>query len=148
MSGASGGRNQHFYQGMIFAFGLQGRRPRPAVRGGAVLPFPQAGEPVLESIPLSYQALGGITHHLLSFCSQVTPSSPWGSGCLEGPKPCVNKGETWWDGIKTALFCVQENTGLSDASPFFHPCCHAGFSPKPPGTVPMAPPGEQDEIGV
>lgn len=87
------------------------------------------------------------SHHLLRFCSQVTPSSPWGSGCLQGPEPCANKAE-WWDGIKAALFCVQENAALSDASSFFHPCCHAGFCPKAPGPVPMASRGEQDEIGV
>lgn len=87
------------------------------------------------------------SHHLLRFCSQVTASSPWGTGCLEGPEPCINKAETW-DGIKTALFCMQENTALSDASSLFHPCCHPGFSPKPPGAIPVAPSGAQDEIKV
>ena len=67
------------------------------------------------------------SHHLLSFCSRFIASSPWGTWCLEGPKTCVNKAETWWDGIKTTLFCMQENIALSDASSFFHPCCHPGL---------------------
>lgn len=114
-----------------------------------MLPSPPAGEPVLESFLFLIRLLEALltSHHLLRFCSQVTPSSPWGSGCLQGPEPCANKAE-WWDGIKAALFCVQENAALSDASSFFHPCCHAGFCPKAPGPVPMASWGEQDEIGV
>lgn len=67
------------------------------------------------------------SHHILSFCSQFIASSPWGTWYLEGPETCVNKAEKRWDGVKTTLFCMQENIALSDASSFFHPCCHPGL---------------------
>lgn len=66
-------------------------------------------------------------YHVPSFCSQFIASSPWGTWCLEGPETCVNKAEKQWDGVKTTLFCMQENIALSDASSFFHPCCRPGL---------------------
>lgn len=158
VSGANGGRNQHFIKEWHLLLDCKVRRPRLAVREACwaaweeeqCFLFYQLGSQCWKPFLFLIRHLEALltSHHLLRFCSQVTPSSPWDSGCLEGPEPCVNKAETWWDGIKAALFCMQENTALWDASSFFHPCCHAGFSPKAPGAVPMAPLGEQDEIGV
>lgn len=90
VSGASGGRNQHFYQGMIFAFGLQGRRPRPAVRGGAVLPFPQAGEPVLESIPL-IRHLEALLITYWAFVHRLHHPLPGVQGAWKVPSPVLTK---------------------------------------------------------
>lgn len=96
MSGASGGRNQHFIKEWHLLLDCKVRRRRLAVRAAcsaawAVFPFPPAGQPVLESIPLSYQALGALLITYWGFVHRLHHPLPGVQGAWKVPSPALVK---------------------------------------------------------